>query len=921
MTTVKQASLAGGIISPNLYGRSDLAKWAAGLAECRNFWINRFGNAENRPGTEFCGNVKNSTAKLIPFSVNSAMSFILEIGNVPLTIRSDYMRIWSNGVLSTVVNASQLAYSNATTYYAGQIVYDGSSLAYISRVDGNLNQTLTEGVSWHLLPLQSTGVSIVEVMGPDNFGSAQFTYSQINQVLYIASQSFAPLRIEYHANGSPSTWYINTKVIQNSIGTVSGIGATAGGAGATMYRYAVSSVGSDLTTQGPMGLGPALAVSSVTYDFSGGHFTTSAAHNLKTGDIVQLSFQARTLAPNTDAAVVVTGASTFDIIALTFSGSVTFPTPGNYYAHFVAITSATPTSAAPNVISWTAATNAAKYNVYEYYLGAWSFIGSTISTSFQDINITPNPGYQPAVDIPMFQTANDWPAVVGVYQQRLWFANTLNQPQSYWASRTGQYGVFSVSTPSNDADAFTFTLAGDVIQYITGFSDIGKLIIHTTNNEYVLNGNQSGVATPTGQNVVSAGTAGSLPGVKPLKIGQTALFPQVRGSQIRDLQYTVQLFNYAGKDTTINASSLFTNKSVVNMVYQQTPNSLVWVLMNDGTLVAMTYIRDHEMWAWSRHDTAASGKWMSICTVPGATTDTLYAIVQRTINGAYTYNMERLWSRDFADLTYDACFTDSSLTYNGRGGLWKAPTGALLKYVTFSTSGGWTTSDVVTISGLGGLSFSTSDVTNRNVLGCPFFDSLGNIVAYTEFMIIGYIDANNVTARPLQDVPAILRSGTWSWVKKTSHFSGATNLAGQSISVLGDGSVETGVVVDGSGSFTTANHYGIVHAGLPITAQIQTLDWENAQGESIMGRYKNINQVTLYFCKSRGGFYGTNLNKLVTFDQRQFENFDQPNALGTGPVRIPMLGTWSQTAQMWIQQTDPLPLCISAIAASGEVGS
>lgn len=100
-----QASFAGGEISPNLYGRVDLERYASSLRRCRNFVVRQFGGIDNRPGFRFIGESKFSgqASRLIPFQFSVNQTFCLEFGNL-------YMRIWSNGaqvVYSSGPNAGQ----------------------------------------------------------------------------------------------------------------------------------------------------------------------------------------------------------------------------------------------------------------------------------------------------------------------------------------------------------------------------------------------------------------------------------------------------------------------------------------------------------------------------------------------------------------------------------------------------------------------------------------------------------------------------------------------------------------------------------------------------------------------------------------------------------------------------------------------
>ncbi len=87
-----QASFAGGEISPNLYGRVDLERYASSLRRCRNFIVRQFGGVDNRPGFRFIGEAKyaGQTCRLIPFQFSVSQTFALEFGD-------KYMRVWSNG--------------------------------------------------------------------------------------------------------------------------------------------------------------------------------------------------------------------------------------------------------------------------------------------------------------------------------------------------------------------------------------------------------------------------------------------------------------------------------------------------------------------------------------------------------------------------------------------------------------------------------------------------------------------------------------------------------------------------------------------------------------------------------------------------------------------------------------------------------
>lgn len=75
-------SFAAGELTPEMFGRADLAKYQTGLALCRNCMVLPHGPVSNRPGTEFVLEVKNSInpTRLIPFTYSFSQTMAIEMG-------------------------------------------------------------------------------------------------------------------------------------------------------------------------------------------------------------------------------------------------------------------------------------------------------------------------------------------------------------------------------------------------------------------------------------------------------------------------------------------------------------------------------------------------------------------------------------------------------------------------------------------------------------------------------------------------------------------------------------------------------------------------------------------------------------------------------------------------------------------------
>lgn len=77
-------SFAGGEITPELFGRMDLAAFQTGLATSRNFVTLPHGPAQNRPGFQFVRAVKTSSkrTRMIPFVFSTTQTFAIEVGDL-----------------------------------------------------------------------------------------------------------------------------------------------------------------------------------------------------------------------------------------------------------------------------------------------------------------------------------------------------------------------------------------------------------------------------------------------------------------------------------------------------------------------------------------------------------------------------------------------------------------------------------------------------------------------------------------------------------------------------------------------------------------------------------------------------------------------------------------------------------------------
>ena len=96
---VQLTNFTGGELSPRLDGRNDLTKYNSGCKTLENMIVYPHGSASRRSGTQFVGEVKDSTKKtrLISFEFSTVQTYILEFGNQYIRFYKDNGQILSGG--------------------------------------------------------------------------------------------------------------------------------------------------------------------------------------------------------------------------------------------------------------------------------------------------------------------------------------------------------------------------------------------------------------------------------------------------------------------------------------------------------------------------------------------------------------------------------------------------------------------------------------------------------------------------------------------------------------------------------------------------------------------------------------------------------------------------------------------------------
>lgn len=611
---VAETNFSAGEISPSLYSRVDLAKYHTGLKLCRNFFVDFRGGVSNRAGTRYVDTCLAPTSgpppRLIPFQFSIIQTYVLEFGD-------HYMRVIKDG--GYVIDPSTFGVYTASTPWA---IGDVRRLKFTQNADvltithpsyPPYDVTRTGHAAWTF-----TAVDFSPVLYAP--GGLQGGSSSAGSVCY----GYVITAVDSKGNESrPSARYDVVNAV--NMGATAGNVIVAWGAvtGASYYNVyrTIPTYGSSIPQGASLGFlgsttGVAFNDTNIVPDFSKGpplHLEPFAP-----GGLASVTVNAPGSGIPDNASVIVTdstgsGAEITPIISGGALSGLIIKNPGKGYTNPVVSLSA----------------------------GANYGITSTVD--------------------PLTGT---YPGVVAYFQQRKTYASSMNNPSTFWMSKTGLYRNFDKSDPVQDADAITGTLASNQVNEIRSLLSMPSgLIAVTGGGAWQMSGGAAG--QPVTPKTITA-TPQAYTGISyldPIVINYDILYVQNLGSIVRDLSYNFYANVYTGVDMTILSNHFFFKSTITAWAYADIPWKIIWCVRDDGALLSFTYLKEQDVYGWALH-TSPGGLFQDAVSIPEANESSVYFVVRRTLNGQDVYVLEQMASRSFLG-TGDQWFLDCALDYLG----------------------------------------------------------------------------------------------------------------------------------------------------------------------------------------------------------------------------------------------------------------
>lgn len=490
-----------------------------------------------------------------------------------------------------------------------------------------------------------------------------------------------------------------------------------------------------------------------------------------------------------------------------------------------------------------------------------------------------------------------YPAVIALYDGRLYYARTPHQPRNIYGSKPYAYETFTPAVDNEDDGAINIQLAtnangdGSDIKWMVGGS---YLLCGTFGGEFIIRGTGDGAITPTD---VSAKQRTNWGGerVQPIVAGTFVHFVQRNAKKLRQFQYDYYYDTYKSVDVSIFSEHFF-DSGIKQMAYVKNTDSMLLLLNNKGQIVILTLEQDQAIQAYSMLE--FDGVVESVETIPAynGNYDEIWYSILRTVNGQQVRHIERIQNPITPENQEDCWYVRSGLQYNAYN---------------------LTKDNILTLSGLTGniTATASNDIFESNNLNkrIRVIDNEGNILG--QAVIKAVTDARNVSLRTVKDFQSLNIEGG-SWGVSTDTISNLNHLEGETVQILADGAVQTEKQVENGGILLELDAWKII-AGLGYQSYIKTMPLEaGSQNGTAIGKRKRINELSIRLWRTSGCRVGRDLENLQQIRFRDANTtLGIPLSLFTGIIpNIKYNQGWEWVANITVEQSNPLPMNILAIA-------
>ena len=257
-------------------------------------------------------------------------------------------------------------------------------------------------------------------------------------------------------------------------------------------------------------------------------------------------------------------------------------------------------------------------------------------------------------------TGNGYPRQSQIYQQRLVFAATSFEPSTVWLSRSGNFYNFAptelgvqdsplvltsgVTTEVISAtNGLYFTIDSDTLDEILWLLDSKRLALGTSAGVYFLYGSETNLTVTPTRFTINRETSYSATDVEPVIVSNVIIYPQRGGREIQELEFSGSEDQWLQTRISMKAYDLISESNITKLAWQERPNPIIWMIMDNGKVLSLSYDRAVKFKAWAVHTIGGTDTVVNdIAIIPKSDFDQVWFQVSRTVNGSTKRYVERL---------------------------------------------------------------------------------------------------------------------------------------------------------------------------------------------------------------------------------------------------------------------------------------
>lgn len=891
-----QTAFGAGELAPELQERTTLEKYKTGLKTLRNAVVGKTGKIISRPGSKFYESTKRN------FTLTN-LTFTADHTTETLTTPSDHNYVTGLAVQLTTTGTLPAGLNTGQTYYVIEDSGNTLKLAFsLSDALTGIEQSFTDnGSGTHTIVPQDTERKKCVIYSPPysgylvEFGEYYVRiHNMVNNTYEDGAHAFTNDALPYlHFSYSNEFVYISA-----SVGTFRPVkmvlGSLVPGDPFLNTRFTYVDYLTEAGPDAPFGYSQAIAATGAPAGYAVEYKVTWVINGQES--------LAKYVALAGSLPVAVGQYNTITVVLSLFSHQVNFakeiriyrrPKDGQAYG-YIGSSDTYSDAAAPPYTDRTFTFRDAGQSA------DFTNLPPTVQVDF-DIDSKPTGGTRFIYGVPS-----------SIYQNRLILGGTLTKnKEATFTSRPKHLENFYRDYPLQADSALALKAGTSGTAKVLRYDDIGGLVGFTNQGIY---STLNGPLTPDTAYMIHRANYVIDEILPPLKVPGSVLFVDKETNSVIAIGYSDDQASFIGAEISIYSAHLLDGKRIISWAFQDGRLPLVWCVMDDGSLIILTWQNEQLVRAWSRGDT--DGLYESVTNYKYSDgTKKIFFVVNR--DGSRS--IEEVSDRFVRDIKDFICM-DSAITY---------------KSVLEAT---FTASPAVANNWEGEINILASSGVFANTAGNGAVGTIFRVFtpdgAGLDLEVTQFNSTTSIKVQPSYEFDRHMDEFEEIY-KTTNVITGLDHLEGKDVSVMVDGFVEASpynmeedlnsyTVTGGQITLADGLRGAIIHVGLPFIVDVETLDVETVEQKPTLLESILCNKVQIGLHNSRGFWVGQKFGDDDTNEgMAQFEKEEEldgdvnlaPKAMSPYTKRedVVIEGSWDSKGRVAIRQVDPLPLEIISI--------